>query len=224
MARTLRAPTPARSAPATERAYYDESRRVYGSWFASVYDLICLPLRRLRRRVATLARIAPGARVIDVATGTGAQARAFADAGAAVVGIDLSVRMLAIARRKHRGSSITFIQGDATTLPVPAASFDVACISFALHEMPASVRARVLADLARVVRVGGTVVVVDYAPPRGFATRLVSRGIALFEPPSFGELLREDLAASLARAHLTLVDDRRSVFGVARVAIATRTS
>ena len=60
---------------------------MYESWFASIYDAITAPARRLRRRVARLARIGPGMRVVDIATGTGAQARAFAENGARVVGI-----------------------------------------------------------------------------------------------------------------------------------------
>jgi demethylmenaquinone methyltransferase/2-methoxy-6-polyprenyl-1,4-benzoquinol methylase len=209
-----------RPVTADERTYYDESRRVYTSWFAAIYDVICLPLHWLRRRVAWLARIRRGMRVIDVATGTGAQARAFSDAGAAVVGIDLSPRMLSIARRKH--PSVEFREGDATALAAADASFDAACISFALHEMPADVRRRVIGELARVVRSNGTVIVVDYAPPRGWLARLFSRVVALFERTSYHEFLQEDLAAALARAGIEVVDDQRSLFGVARIVIARR--
>lgn len=70
--------------------YYKVSSELYGSWFAAVYDLVTLPLRRLRRRVVRLANIAPGMRVLDAATGTGLQARAFGEIGATVVGIDLA--------------------------------------------------------------------------------------------------------------------------------------
>jgi demethylmenaquinone methyltransferase/2-methoxy-6-polyprenyl-1,4-benzoquinol methylase len=195
---------------------------VYGSWFAVIYDLVCLPLRRLRRRVAELARVEPGMRVIDVATGTGSQARAFSDAGAVVVGIDLSPRMLTIARRKH--PNIDFEEGDATALPMAEASFDVACISFALHEMPADVRRRVIGELVRVTHVNGTVVVVDFAPPRGLLTRLVGRVLTLFERESYPEFMREDLSAALARAGLEIIQDRRSVLGVARIVITRRVS
>jgi ubiquinone/menaquinone biosynthesis C-methylase UbiE len=149
-----------------ERAYYALSRRVYGSWFADVYDTICWPLRGLRSRVARLAGIQAGTRAIDVATGTGSQARAFADAGASVVAIDLSPRMLSIARRKHHDRNIEFVVADATSLPSPDASFDISCVSFALHEMPRVVRARVVGNMARVTRLGGKLVIVDHALPR----------------------------------------------------------
>jgi demethylmenaquinone methyltransferase/2-methoxy-6-polyprenyl-1,4-benzoquinol methylase len=205
-----------------ERAYYEEIRRVYSSWFASVYDLISFPLRRLRRQVAARAGFERGAYVLDVATGTGAQARAFGAAGATVVGLDLSPRMLAIARRKTRASNVTFIEGDATALPASDASFDGACISFALHEMPATVRPCVIAELARIVRPGGTVIVVDYAPPRGVWTRLASRVFAWFEPESYADFLRTDLRDELARVGVAVRDDRRGLFGIARVVIGAR--
>lgn len=225
MAHTTTPANPVRVEPPRsdiERAYYDESWRVYGSWFASVYDLICLPLRRLRRRVAALACFERGESVLDVATGTGAQARAFGAAGATVVGLDLSPRMLAIARRKNQAPNVTFVEGDATALPAPDASFDGACISFALHEMPAIIRARVIGELARVVHRGGTVIVVDYAPPRGVWTRFASRVFSWFESESYADFARTDLRDALARVGVEVRDDRRAVLGIARIVIGTR--
>jgi ubiquinone/menaquinone biosynthesis C-methylase UbiE len=215
----LRLMVPAK-ARADDRAYYDETRRVYGSWFAAIYDLVCLPLRRLRKRVARLASIGSGARLLDVATGTGAQAGAFADAGAAVVGVDLSPRMLAIARRKHPG--VTFVEGDATASSAGDASFDAACISFALHEMPGDVRGRVLDEMVRVVHRDGRVIIVDFAPPHGVLLRVVSRLLALFERSSYRGFLRDDLGGALARRGVEVIGDRRALFGVARILVGRR--
>jgi ubiquinone/menaquinone biosynthesis C-methylase UbiE len=206
-----------------EPAYYATSRRVYGSWFASIYDAITAPVRYLRRRVARLARIEPGMRVLDVATGTGAQARAFAEAGADVVGIDLSPRMLAIARRKSRGSSIEYVEGDATGLSRPNACFDAACVSFALHEMPATIRAKVVAELARVTRPGGTIVIVDYTRPRHRVWRfVVEHVIAVFERAPYREFLQSDLNQLLARSGIAVVAEHTAVLGVARVIIGAK--
>lgn len=108
-----------------ESAYYALSRRVYGSWFATAYDTITWPLRGLRSRVASLAGVTARTSALDVATGTGAQARAFAEAGAGVVAIDLSPRMLAIAKRKHGDRDIEFVEGDATALPVRRTEYRV---------------------------------------------------------------------------------------------------
>lgn len=199
-----------------DRSYYDETQRVYGSVFASLYDVITAPLYRLRRRVTRMARIEPGVHAIDVATGTGAQARSFAR----VVGIDLSARMLDIARRKARISAIRFVEADATMLPEPTASFDVACISFALHEMPETIRARVISEIVRVTRPGGTVVIVDLVRPRYRVWRfVVEHLIALVERDSYREFLRSDLRGLLARSGISIVEERSALLGIARILV-----
>lgn len=206
-----------------ERAYYALSQRVYGSWFAGVYDTICLPLRGLRSRVAHLTGIQAGTRVIDVATGTGAQASAFDDAGASVVAIDLSPRMLSIARRKYEERDIEFVEADATALPYPDASFDVSCVSSALHEMPRDVRARVVGDMARVTRPGGNVVVVDYALPRNRVWRwFVYHVVKLYERDHYVDFVHADLTALLARSGISVLTEHRALWGAARVVIALR--
>jgi ubiquinone/menaquinone biosynthesis C-methylase UbiE len=188
--------------------------------FASIYDVITAPLYRLRRRVTRMARIEPGVRAIDIATGTGAQARSFAKAGASVVGIDLSARMLDIARRKARTSAIRFVEADATMLPEPHASFDVACISFALHEMPETIRARVISEIARVTRSGGTIVIVDFMRPRNRVWRfVVEHLIAPVERDSYREFLRSDLRDLLARSGISIVEQRRALLGIARIVV-----
>lgn len=208
-----------------DRSYYDESRRVYGSVFASIYDVITAPLYRLRRRVTRMARIEPGVRAIDIATGTGAQARSFAKTGASVVGIDLSARMLDIARHKAGTSAIRFVEADATMLPEPPASFDVACISFALHEMPETVRARVISEIARVTRPGGTIVIVDFMRPRNRVWRLVVEHlIALVERDSYREFLRSDLRGLLARSGISMVEQRSTLLGIARIVVGRSAS
>jgi ubiquinone/menaquinone biosynthesis C-methylase UbiE len=105
-----------RDAGQEEREYYSLSRRVY-EVFASFYDAVVFPIRGLRRKVASLVELRPGSRLLDVATGTGAQAFAFAEKAREVVGIDLSEAMLRIARRKNRFPNITFQQADAAELP-----------------------------------------------------------------------------------------------------------
>lgn len=203
-----------------ERAYYSLSRRVYGSWFASAYDAITWPIRGLRSRVAGLAEIHRGTRAIDVATGTGAQAAAFSEAGASVVAIDLSPRMLSIARRKQRGRGIEFIEADATDLPVPDARFDVASVSFALHEMPRGVRARVVSEMARVTRPGGKVIVVDYTLPRSRVwSWLVFRVVKLYERDHYSEFVHADLHALLGRFGIAVRSEHRALFGIARIVI-----
>lgn len=216
-----RPPSASESPPASSdvRAYYARNRAVY-AWFAGYYDAITRPLRRLRRQVVEAAAVRPGARVLDVATGTGAQALAFAGTAAEVIGVDLSEAMLAVARCKHRPAHVSFVPADATCLPFPAGGFDVTCVSFALHEMPGSVRERVVREMVRVTRHGGTVVVVDYGLPAGrLASALAVRLVALYERDHYVEFVRSDLPALLERAGIAVRTDRRALLGNVRIVV-----
>lgn len=207
-----------------ERAYYQETDDLYGSAFAGFYDVIAFPLRWLRKRVVRLVGVRPGMRVLDVATGTGAQARAFANAGAKVVGVDLAPRMLAIARRKNRDRNAMFIEADATALPFPAETFDVGCVSLTLHEMPPSVRSRAIGELARVTRRGGTVVVVDFAQPRNRIWRaIVVRVLGFLEREAYREFVRSDLEALLSQDGIRIDAECRALLDAARIVIGRRT-
>jgi demethylmenaquinone methyltransferase / 2-methoxy-6-polyprenyl-1,4-benzoquinol methylase len=116
---------------------------------------------RWRERAADLARVGPGSRALDVATGTGDLALALARRGAQVVGSDFSEGMLARAREKS--SAVTWEQANALELPYADDSFDAATIGFGarnLSDLP-----RGLAEMARVVRPGGRVVVLEITTP-----------------------------------------------------------
>ena len=181
------------------------------------------PIARLRRRVVRLAGVDPGSRVLDVATGTGAQALAFAAEAGEVVGVDISEAMLRIARRRNRFGNLNFREADATELPFQDGSFDVSCIAFALHEMPVSVRSAALHDMARVTRPTGTIIVVDYALPRNaFARAIVYRLVRLYERDHYADFVRSDLHALLHGAGIGVRDERRALLGGARILVAGR--
>jgi arsenite methyltransferase len=116
---------------------------------------------RLTLRLARLAGIAPGARVVDVACGSGATALLLArELGCVTVGVDLGTRAIEQARRAtHPGERTSFLLGDAEALPVPDASFDVALSECSLCTFPDKPRA--MAEMARVVRPGGTIAIAD---------------------------------------------------------------
>jgi ubiquinone/menaquinone biosynthesis C-methylase UbiE len=205
-----------------ERAYYRLSRRVY-SVFAYAYDAVTLPFRSLRREVVDAARLSPGATVLDVATGTGAQALAFADSACKVVGIDLSDAMLRMARRKNPPPNVSFQKGDAANLPFENGSFDAACVSFALHEMPSSVGERVLREMARVTRPGGTIIVVDYGLPELRPARsIVFRAVKLYEGDHYAKFMRADLDALLRAAGIEPAEHRTALRGLARIVVGRR--
>jgi demethylmenaquinone methyltransferase/2-methoxy-6-polyprenyl-1,4-benzoquinol methylase len=140
---------------------------------AGVYDLLNSVMtaglhHRWRERAADLACVGPGSRVLDVATGTGDLAIELArrvSPGGEVVGSDFSEAMLARARGKPKpaGSELRFEWGDALALPFEDETFDAATVGFGARNF--SDLARGLAEMARVVRPGGRVVVLEFTSP-----------------------------------------------------------
>ena len=117
---------------------------------------------RWRERAADLARVGPGSRALDVATGTGDLAIELASRGASVVGSDFSEEMLEVARRKAPG--LRFEWGNALELPYADGDFDAATVGFGARNF--SDLDRGLGEMARVVRSGGRVVVLEITTPQ----------------------------------------------------------
>jgi arsenite methyltransferase len=116
---------------------------------------------RLTLRLAELAGVARGARVLDVACGSGATALLLArELDCVVVGVDLGARAIEQARRAAQaGERASFLLGDAEALPLPDGSFDVALSECSLCTFPDKPRA--IAEMARAVRPGGTLAIAD---------------------------------------------------------------
>jgi demethylmenaquinone methyltransferase/2-methoxy-6-polyprenyl-1,4-benzoquinol methylase len=134
---------------------------------ASVYDRMNSVMtagmhHRWRRRAVDHARVGPGSRALDVATGTGDLAIELSARGAQVVGLDFSERMLELAREK--APAIEFVQGNALELPYPAGSFDAVTVGFGARNF--SDLERGLGELARVTRPGGRVVILEITTPQ----------------------------------------------------------
>ncbi|GMV19880.1 MAG: methyltransferase domain-containing protein [Myxococcales bacterium] len=205
-----------------ELGYYRLNRRAW-ALLAPVYDSATAPFSRLRYIVAELVPLAAGARVLDVATGTGAQAFAFAEKAREVVGVDISPAMLKIARRKNHRTNVSFQESDATCLPFSDGSFDVTSVSFALHEMPVSIGERTVREMVRVTRPGGSVVIVDYALPQSPIGRFVAyHAIRLYEGRTYAAFVRADRAALLGRAGIAGVEHHAALWGVAAVTLGRK--
>lgn len=132
---------------------------------AGVYDLMNRVMtvgmdERWRERAADLA--ANPARALDVATGTGDLAIELQSRGADVVGVDFSEGMLEIARKKAPG--IEFRAGNALALEFADDEFDAATVGFGARNFDDLQRG--LAEMARVVRPGGKVVVLEITNPQ----------------------------------------------------------
>ena len=134
---------------------------------APVYDVMnrvmTVGLDQRWRTLAARAVVLPGDEVLDAACGTGDLALACARAGGRVTGLDFAARMLERARRK--APELTWVQGDLLELPFEEGSFDAATVGFGVRNVADLERS--LAELARVLRPGGCLAILEITRPRG---------------------------------------------------------
>ena len=123
--------------------------------------------RELRQRTANLARLQPGEQVLDVGCGTGTLAmevaRRVGRAGR-VAGIDPGTEQIARARKKAawRHAPIEFQIGVIEQLPFPDQTFDVVLSTLMMHHLPTPLKRQGLAEIARVLKPGGRLVIADF--------------------------------------------------------------
>jgi demethylmenaquinone methyltransferase / 2-methoxy-6-polyprenyl-1,4-benzoquinol methylase len=144
-----------------------ESVRAMFDRIAPVYDAMnrtmTAGLDRRWRRITAQFVVRQGDVVLDACCGTGDLAIADAGAGGRVTGLDFSERMLERARRKAPG--LEWVNGDMLALPFADASFDAATVGFGVRNLDDL--ARGLAELRRVLRVGGRLGILEITRPRG---------------------------------------------------------
>jgi demethylmenaquinone methyltransferase/2-methoxy-6-polyprenyl-1,4-benzoquinol methylase len=174
------------STPETKRSYV---RRLF-TVIAPRYDLITVLLsygqdRRWKRRLTALANLRQGTTVLDLACGTGDIAFAAAAGGARVVGLDITHRMIELARRKapSAGRRVSFVTADMAALPFPDHSFEVVTTGYGLRNVPALPAA--LEEIHRVLMPGGRLLSLDFDRP---ANR-VMRGVYLAYLTVVGSIL-----------------------------------
>jgi ubiquinone/menaquinone biosynthesis C-methylase UbiE len=124
----------------------------------------------LRRQTAELAEIGQGESVLEVGCGTGEvtlAAKAKTGAAGQVVGLDPSPEMIAVAHDKaqQKGVAIDFEVGVIEAIPFPDDSFDVVLSSLMMHHLPDALKARGLAEIRRVLKPGGRLLIVDFKRP-----------------------------------------------------------
>jgi demethylmenaquinone methyltransferase/2-methoxy-6-polyprenyl-1,4-benzoquinol methylase len=165
---TAQAPRPALAhafdTPAAKRRYV---QRLFGV-IADRYDLITRLLsfgldQRWKRRLMGQVVLRPGTRVLDLACGTGDLALLLADRGAHVVGLDLTPRMIALARRRPGAGAVRWLVGDMAALPLPALAVDCITTGYGLRNVPDLEGS--LREIQRVLRPGGTFCSLDFNRP-----------------------------------------------------------
>ncbi len=196
-----------------------------------------------RRKTVKQLQLGERPRVLDVATGTGDLAIDIARIvpGATVVGLDPSKQMLAIAKDKliKRGLAdrVTLVVGDAQELPYQSCEMDAATIAFGIRNVPDRLRA--LRELARVVRPGGRIAVLELGEPKGGVFGTAARFHTRHVVPKLGALLSgsreyaylqksiaafppaDQFAALMERAGLHVIEVTPLTFGACTLYVAT---
>jgi ubiquinone/menaquinone biosynthesis C-methylase UbiE len=109
---------------------------------------------------------------LDIGCGTGAFSRLLAQRSERVLGLDLSPRMIEIARERSRATpNVEYVVGDATAWPFPAARFDCIASIATLHHLPAETT---LARMRDALKPGGTLIVLDLFQGEGLGDVLAS--------------------------------------------------
>ena len=140
-------------------------------------DLQSFGLHRIwKRRVAELAKVAPGQHAVDLCCGTGDIAFAIAQRGAETTGLDFSAQMLEVAaeRQQRKGiiaGRLKFQQGDAQQLPFPDSSFDVVTVGYGLRNLTSWERG--LDEMFRVAKPGARLIVLDFGKPANALWRAI---------------------------------------------------
>jgi SAM-dependent methyltransferase len=178
-------------------------------WFMDAF-LFGGQLRKLRKTTINLAQLRPGEKVLDVGCGTGTlamEAEKFVGEAGRVTGIDPGTEQIAYARAKaaRRNLPADFQIGVIENLAFPDQTFDVVLSTLMMHHLPGSLKRQGLAEVARVLKPGGRLIVADFKPKKerqGRAARFHAGGsnmhdlVAIIKDAGFDQVETEEMLPS----------------------------
>lgn len=206
---------------------YDLNNRVHSLWRDQAW----------RKAAVRFAQLQNGERVLDVATGTGDLARAFArEKVSEVVGLDFTQAMLDVAAQKPTPpgtAPISYVRGDAMDLPFEDQTFDVVSIAFGIRNVLDPLKA--ISEFHRVLRPGGRCLILEFTLPRNAVLRagynfyfrrilpvtatLISRdrtGAYRYLPESVNTFINEEqMSGLMQQAGFKNIARRRLTLGIA---------
>ena len=194
--------------------------------WASSYDFMTNILTlgqagRLRKLTIDLALLKPGETVLDVGCGTGAVTipakRRVGTAGIAA-GIDPAPEMIAVAQHKaqRKGLEIDFRLGVIEALPYPDATFDAVTSSLMMHHLPAQVQVKGLAEIYRVLKPGGRLLIADMSSSKSSAVRRFFTMLAMHRGLRFGVEDLQDALNAAGFQKIEVLKQRLLILGFVR--------
>jgi demethylmenaquinone methyltransferase/2-methoxy-6-polyprenyl-1,4-benzoquinol methylase len=212
-------------------------RKAYTWWYDHVHSLYYNLLmkwcffpfggeKRFREKMASGVALSPEERILDMCCGTGRATDALlrkAGPGSRIIGLDLSVGQLRVARRSPELGRVAFMKADASRTPFPDSVFDKVFVTHAIHEMPRRLRLEVLSEARRILRDSGRVVILELDRPGSFWLRLFY-GFWFFywlpfnfETPTRKDMLRHGVAEEAREAEFEQVRKETRFRGVFQV-------
>jgi len=197
----------------------------WASFYDGLVNILTLGFaRRLRTLTVDHALLQPGEKILDVGCGTGAvtlPAKVRVGKGGEAAGIDPAPEMITVARQKasRAGLEIDFRVGVIESLPFPDGTFDAVTSSLMMHHLPENVRAKGMAEILRVLKPGGRLLIADMMRPNTSFLRQLFASLALHHGLKFGI---EDLPEMLNGAGFKEIKQLESHFLVIGFVRATK--
>jgi ubiquinone/menaquinone biosynthesis C-methylase UbiE len=185
-----------------DRGHLERVREQFSRQAVAYSQMAIVRSERMLAAIADAAGVRPEHRVLDLASGPGYLTMLLATRAREAIGVDVTERFVAhaTAEAARRGiGNVSFRVGDVERLDLPDASFDVATCKFAFHHFPRP--ARVVAEMARVVRPGGTILIADMVAAEDPAKRDYQDRIERLCDPSHASALMASEFEAMFAAH-----------------------